>query len=171
MSDESQATVSAEFPVVVLKDDNATDAVTPPKRMLQGRIAERWVLYPIYTLVFASAGLVFQFTVTNDEWATTPALTAWASLFVWYWFYGVAYRYRRRFFKYVSVSVLVVLTWCLSLICFDRAKPQIVALAGKLVVRPDVPQLYWAGVLTIIAVALLGLHVLVLGRGYRQKKS
>lgn len=169
MSDQENAQTSAEFPVVVLGDADAPEHA-PPKRVLQGRLAERWVLYPIYLIVGGSGVLVGHFCLTTNEWALTPSMTAWGMLFVWYWFYGVAYRYRRRVFKYFSVTVLVGLTWCLSLLSLDRAQAQVVATAKGLVDRPAVAGLYWASVLIIIAVSLLALHVLVLGRGYRGKK-
>lgn len=155
----------------MLGDSDGSDAASPRQRMLQGRVAERWLLYPIYVLVLISAGLSIDYAIFNPEWAVGPTVAAWGMLFTWYWFYGVAYRYRRRVLKYFSVTVLIVLTWCLSLLCFDRARPQVAAVADVLVERPNIASLYWAGVLTIVAVSLLAVHVLVLGRGYRQKKA
>lgn len=168
-NEKDQAQVSAEFPVVVL-GESVSSAVEPRQRLLQGRVPERWVLYPIYFLVFLSGSMATHFAVDTGEWATTPVIAAWGMVFVWYWFYGIAYRYRRRFFKYSTVTTLVVLTWCLSLISFDRAQPQVISSGAGLSHRPEVPELIWSGGILVVAVSLLAVHVLVLGRGYRAKK-
>lgn len=168
MSDNDSAQVSAEFPVVVLGEASA--ATQPRQRLLQGRVAERWILYPIYLLVWVSGGLAARFALQTQEWAAAPVLAAWGMLFIWYWFYGVAYRYRRRVLKYFSVTVLVVLTWCLSLLTFDRGRAQIVATSLGLESRAEWASLYWAGGIVVVAAGLLALHVLVLGRGYRVKR-
>jgi len=162
--------VSTEFPTVVLGDERV--AVAPRRRLLQGRVAERSVLYPIYLLVSIAGALAAQFALHSEEWSVIPVSLGWAMLFVWYWLYGVAYRYRRRLLKYFSVSVILATSVVLAMLCVDRAVAQVaVTAAGELIERASRPILVWSAIVTLAAAGLLIFHVAFLGRGYREKRE
>ena len=104
----------------------------------------------------------------------TPAqiALAWLLLFVWHWFYGVAYRYRRRLLKYTSVFVVFAMTVALAYFTMERAAPQRAMVASHEVVdREGIASLYWSAVATLAAGMLLLVHLVFLGRGYRQKRT
>lgn len=171
--DDDAAGVSTELPIVVLGDDELVSDEAPRVRLLQGRVHEAWVMYPIYALQFAAGGLGVHFALGTHEWSAIPVGLAWFLLYVWNWFYGVAYRYRRRLLKYTSVTIVLVLTVALAYFCFEKAPRQdVVVLAkGELGSRPPAPGLYWAAVATMVAAGLLVAHIVFLGRGYRRKRS
>ncbi len=166
---EQSPNVSTEFPVVVLGDERG--AAAPGRRLLQGRVAERSVLYPIYLLVSIAGALAAQFALDSEEWSVVPIALGWSTLFAWYWFYGVAYRYRRRLLKYTSVSAILILSIFLAILCVDRAAAQVVIAGGELVERSARPILVWSAIVTLGAAGLLIFHVAFLGRGYRVKKE
>lgn len=174
---DDPAGTSTELPVVVLGE--AGSGRGPGPRLLFGRVDERRVLYPAYGLVFIAGALAVTFAMEHPEWAVGPVGLAWFVLFGWIWFYGVAYRYRRRLLKYTSVTVVLGLSWLLIGFCIDRARAQIamggpvqdmVVQGSPLIERAYAPELVWAGGITAIAAALVVVHVVFLGRGYREKK-
>lgn len=170
ISDESvDVAASTEFPVVVLGE--AGESVAPRVRLLQGRIPESWVLYPLYLTITVGGALAADFALSSEEWSIVPVTLAWAMLYVWYWFYGVAYRYRRRLLKYTSVAFIFGMTWGLSVLCEDRAEAQIVAIEGILREREPIAQLRWAAMVTWAATLGLVAHIVFLGRGYREKRE
>lgn len=166
---ESESASATELPVVVLGEAGA--AVTPRHRLLYGRLPQNWVLYPIYLLVTIAGSIATNFALNSDEWHVIPTALGWSMLFIWYWFYGVAYRYRRRLLKYSSVTVIIGMTWALGFFCEDRALRQIVAVNGQLIERSSVIALEWASVITWLGVLLLMAHIIFLGRGYREKRD
>lgn len=145
----------------------------PAERLLPGRVEASWLLYPCYLLVILSGSLVVNFAIDTFEWSPVVVLVAWILLFTWNWVYGVAYRYRRRFMKYLSVMMSVVLGLGLAAMCWERAQPQLVAvvgdLAGALIERGEVRRLILASWLMVLGTMLLLVHVVFLGRGYRVK--
>lgn len=168
--DNQNPNVSTEFPVVVLGDERT--AAAPGRRLLQGRVAERSVLYPIYLLVCIAGALAGQFALDGKEWSIVPVGLGWAMLFVWYWFYGVAYRYRRRLLKYTSVTVIILVSLAFAILCMDRAAAQVVVTAsGELIDRTSRSILVWSAIVTLAAAGLLIFHVVFLGRGYRVKRE
>jgi hypothetical protein len=170
--DEDEAGVSTELPIVVLgEDEELVSDEAPRVRLLQGRVHPAWVLYPIYALEFVAGALAMNFALGTREWSAIPVGLAWFLLYVWNWFYGVAYRYRRRLLKYTSVTIIVMLTVALAYFCFEKAGSQVAVLpSGVVGDREAAPGLYWAGVATIVAVGLLVAHIVFLGRGYRRKR-
>lgn len=171
-SRESDPNVSTEFPVVILGEGEDGEQSIPRRRLLQGRVSERAVLYPIYALVLGAGGLALYFAAQSLEWAFLPTFLGWAMLFVWYWFYGVAYRYRRTVFRYCSVIVIALVSAGLAMMCVDRAASQVaVTTSGELVERAAQPVLLGVAVLTLAPAALLVLHLVFLGRGYREKRT
>ncbi len=129
-------------------------------------------MYPIYALDLAAGGLAVHFARGTEEWSALPVGLAFVLLYVWNWFYGVAYRYRRRLLKYTSVFVVLGMTTALAYFCFERAKSQLAMVEATAVsVRAGAPSLYWAAILSIVASVVLVAHVTVLGRGYRRKNG
>ena len=168
-SDSTDVMSSTEFPVVVLGE--AGEGVAPRRRLLQGRVPQGWVLYPTYLVVTIAGAIAADFALGSQEWSAIPITIAWAMLYVWYWFYGVAYRYRRSLLKYVSVLFIFGMTYALAFMCEDRAAAQIVAIDGNLVERPEVAQLHWAARVTWFATLGMIAHIVFLGRGYREKRE
>ena len=173
--DESdETTISTELPVVVLGDDDEAlvSAEIPRVRLLQGRVYEGYVLYPIYLLVAVGGALAVNFALTTPEWSAPVAALAWGLLFIWNWFYGVAYRYRRKLLKFTSVVAVVGLSVALAGFALDRAAAQ-VAMSGptELAQRDPIVALYGAAVVTVAAAALLVAHLVFLGTGYRRKRE
>lgn len=170
----ADASVSTELPVVVLGDseDERVTTEVPRERLLQGRLPERVVLYPIYALNVLAGLIAMQFAFTTKEWSALVVGLAWFLLYVWYWFYGVAYRYRRPLLKYSSVIVILGLTVSLAYFSIERAQPQMAMVARtQLVERGEASSLYWVAIFTLIASGLLIAHLVFLGRGYRRKRS
>lgn len=171
-SDEADASTSTELPVVTLGDAAAVTMEAPRHRLLPGRIHERWVLYPIYLLHLFGGLLAVRFALGTAEWSAVPVGLAWFLLYVWNWFYGVAYRYRRPLLKYASVLAVLSLTAVLSYFAFERADGQLAMVqTTELVERGAQPMLYWAGVSTLVAAGMLAAHLVFLGRGYRRKRN
>jgi len=158
--------ISIEIPVVLLGE--AGQSSTGP-RLLQGRVSESVILYPCYALVSLSGLIALNFALESPEWASLPVAIGWFALFNWYWFYGVAYRYRRRVLKYTSVFTLIGFTVALAMISIDRGRAQIAYDGEHIQHRDPVTGLYWAAVFVIVALVLLLVHVVFLGRGYRRK--
>jgi hypothetical protein len=162
------SSVSAEFPAVTLGDSG--ESATPGRRLLQGRVHEAWALYPAYAMELVAGAIASLFALQSEEWSVAPVALTWFLLYLWVWFYGVAYRYRRRFFRYSSLFVLLSASTFVSSVCFDRAAAQVAFDGQRLVERAAEPTLVWAGVLTAAAGILVLVHVVFLGRGYRERK-
>ncbi len=161
---------SVELPRVVLGSEEF-DRPAPHKRVLPGLVDIRWLSYPAYIACFAGGGFAVDFAIESTEWSAPPVALAWTMLFFWEWIYGVAYRYRRTILKYFSFLLVAGLTVGLAALCWERAEPQVVAQAGGLVERSDVSSLNWAAISTLVSGALITIHVIILGRGYRKKKA
>lgn len=171
--DQADASVSTELPVVILGDDDPdVSGEVPRVRLLQGRVHEAWILYLLYLLDAVAGALAVTFALTTMEWSVVPIALAWFLLFVWHWFYGVAYRYRRRLLKYTSVFVVFAMTVALAYFAMERAAPQRAMVASHEVVRREgVASLYWAAVATLGAGLVFLVHLVFLGRGYRKKRT
>ncbi len=167
--DESRSSVSAEFPAVTL-GEAGDGSETPRRRLLQGRFHEAWALYPAYAMQLVAGGIAVLFALQSEEWSAIPVGLAWFLLYVWVWFYGVAYRYRRRFFRYFSLLILMSSSGAIAFLCFDRAAAQRIWDGERLIVRTAESTLVWSGTLTIAASILILAHVVFLGRGYRERK-
>lgn len=160
---------TVELPRVVLGSEEV-DRRAPVKRVLPGLVDLRWLSYPAYVACFVGGGLAVNFAIDGQEWSAPPIALAWMALFFWEWIYGVAYHYRRTVLKYFSFAMVAGMTTLLAALCWERAEPQMVAAVNGLVERGHVGALDWAAVATIASGVLIGAHVLILGRGYREKK-
>ena len=170
---ETDASRSTELPVVVFQDDEVVrqSAEIPRVRLLPGRVPESVVLYPVYVLVLGGGLLAARFALTTHEWSAPVILLAWFVLFLWVWFYGVAYRYRRPLLKYTSLLAIVGLTGALSYFSIERAAAQQAMVGpGELAVRGVAKSLYVVAGGNAVALGLLVAHLVFLGRGYRRKK-
>lgn len=167
------AGISTELPAVVFGDDETLISSELPRvRVLPGRLHEAWILYPIYALVLGAGVIAVEFALRTHEWSAIVVGLAWFLLYVWNWFYGIAYRYRRRVLKYTSVIVILGLTAALAYFSIERGQPQLAMTdLSELRDRPEAASLYGAAVAAVVAAGLLITHLLFLGRGYRQKKS
>jgi len=125
----------------------------------------------MYALDLAAGVLAVHFALSTREWAAPVIALGWFLLYVWHWFYAVAYRYRRRLLKYSSVAMIFALTAALAYFSIERAQPQLAMVRADAVVqREGVPGLYWAAVLTLLTSGLLVAHLVFLGRGCRRKR-
>lgn len=170
--DDEQSSLrgTVELPRVVLGSDEV-DRPAPRKRVLPGMVDLRWLVYPAYIACFAAGSIAVDFAIEANEWAAPPVALAWLMLFFWEWIYGVAYRYRRTILKYFSFLIVAGLTVGLAAFCWERADAQLVATAEGLAKRGYESSLITAAIGTIISGVFITLHVLFLGRGYREKKA
>ncbi|MFP4597488.1 MAG: hypothetical protein ACLFVJ_04500 [Persicimonas sp.] len=159
-----------ELPRVVLGGDEA-DRRAPERRVLPGLVDLRWLSYPAYIACFGAGGIAVNFAIDVPEWSAPPVALAWAMLFFWEWIYGVAYHYRRRVLRYFSFLLVAAMSAGLAALCWERAEPQLVATGAGLAERGHVDSLDWAAILTLVSGVLITLHVVVLGRGYREIKQ
>lgn len=166
----STARHTVELPKVVLGGDEEQHHA-PQRRVLPGLIDRRWLSYPAYIAAFGAGGIAVDFAIEAGEWAAGPVAIAWMMLFFWEWIYGVAYRYRRTILKYFAFLLVTALTVGLSAFCWERAEPQLVAASGQLVERGHVASLEWAAVITVLSGLLIAAHLIILGRGYREKRE
>lgn len=161
---------TVELPAVVLGEDE--EAKAPERRVLQGLIDRRWLSYPAYLACFAGGAGSIRFAMHTAEWSAGPVAIAWLMLFFWEWIYGVAYGYRRAILKYFSYGMVLILSIGLALLSFDRAAAQVAAtVPGELVERGAAAGLTWAGIAALVSGAFITAHVVILGRGYREKKE
>lgn len=160
---------SVELPRVILGEDDAGRSA-PRKRVLPGLVDVRWLVYPAYITCFVAGGLAVEFAIDAGEWATPTVAIAWLMLFFWEWIYSVAYRYRRTILKYFSFLLVAGLSVGLAAICWERAEPQLVATASGLIDRDHASILDFAAITTLLSGAFVTIHVIVAGRGYREKK-
>ena len=136
-------------------------------RAADQQLDPRWFLYPAYILTLSAGGLASQFALRTEEWSTIPVMLAWTLLFIWYWLYGVAFRYRRPVLKYFSLAGALGFGGLLCAFCLDRAAPQYAVQAEGAAVRTLEHDLVWAGVATGITTVIIGLHVILFGRARR----
>lgn len=171
--DEENAATSTELPVVVFADDEVArrSAEVPRVRLLPGRIHPSLLLYPIYVLVLGAGLIAARFAVTTAEWSAVVVLLAWFVLYLWTWFYSIAYRYRRRLLKYTSVLAIVGLTASLTYFSIERAAPQQAMLAAESYgARDAASSLYFVAFANVLTLGILLSHLVFFGRGYREKK-
>ena len=154
---------------VVLGVPDSLTRSAPARRLLQGRIDSRYCLYPCYLLLFAAEICALTFTVHGNHWVPGPVALAWSCLIAWYWLYGVAYRYRRRFFRLICCTSIWTTTAGLCILSADRAQAQVAMSNQHAADQSAASGLIWAWVLTLIPSLVLVSHVLFFGRGYREK--
>jgi hypothetical protein len=159
------------LPRVVLGSDEV-DRKAPRERVMPGLVDLRWLLYPAYLASFFGGGIAVNFAIDGQEWAAPPIAIAWTALFFWEWIYGVAYRYRRPLLKYFSLMLVVGLSAALAAFSWDRAAPQLVAkvqgfTSSGLIERGHVASLEWAAIFALLSGALIIIHAVILGRGWR----
>lgn len=159
---------STELPIVVIGEEGGR--IKPAVRLLPGRINVSFILYPIYALILGAGALAVNFALHSGEWSPSVIATAYGLLFAWHWVYGVTYRYRRWFLKSFCVLISLFMGLSLSYLMWERAQPQLIPLDGRLVERGEVAVLEIVGLATILSALLLLAHVLILGRGYREKQ-
>lgn len=128
------------------------------------KLDERWFLYPAYLLAFSGGFLASHFAAGSPEWSPLPVLLAWGLLFVWYWLYGVAFRYRRPALKYFALAASVAFGVLLTAFCIDRALPQLAAADEGVAARGAVLRLVWAAITTGLSCVLIVTHTLLFSR-------
>jgi hypothetical protein len=167
--EDDRASRSTELPVVVM-DAGEQAGAAPAHRLLHGRVAPGWVLGPAYALVVGSSLLAIDASIGSNEWSVVVVVIAWGQLYVWIWFYRIAWSYRRPLLEIFSLAASLLFAAGLALACYDRAAPQQTLVDGALAPRDALTELYWAGhILWGVCVALFA-HAVYLGRGYRRKK-
>ena len=160
---------SLELPAVII-GDRGTQADQPRVRVLPGRVAPSVVLFPIYAAVGLAALLATNFAVETGEWHPVMTLLGWGLLYSWFWVYGVGYRYRRWMMKYFALLMATGTAAVLVMVTASRAASMLVPGSSGLVVRSAQPQLFVVIALTGATVVAAFVHVVYLGRGYRQKR-
>ena len=160
---------SLELPAVII-GDRGDDDDRLEVRLLPGRIPKSLVLYPVYAAVGLAALLATHFSLRTGEWHPLMPLLGWGLLYCWYWVYGVAYRYRRWMMKFFALFMATVTAASLALVASVRSASMAVPTGEGLQLRPDQPILVAVTVLTLASLAAIYLHVIYLGRGYRQKR-
>ena len=165
--EEQELRGTVELPAVVLSEERERER--PERRLLPGLVDLRWLSYPAYVIGFFSAGLAFDFALDYQEWAPIPVALAWAMLYLWEWIYSAAYNYRRNLLKYFSGTMVTITSAFLVMACLDKAAAQTVVKTGQLAERAAVSGLRYAAILTAISGGLILIHLIILGRGYREK--
>jgi hypothetical protein len=133
----------------------------------RGRVDDRWILYPSYTLSIL-AGLIATNTAFElSGWKAGPVFAGWAVLVGWIWLYSIGYRYRRPIMTWFSFAAIMLLGPFLTFVALDRAPPQLVASGQETALRSMLSELVWVGGFTGGTVVLILLHALFLGRGRR----
>lgn len=125
----------------------------------------RWFLYPAYILTFVAGGIAANFATGSEEWKAGPVGVAWGILFLWYWLYGVAFRYRRPVLKYFSLAAALGFGGLLTAFCLDRVPPQLVAQSdGGAQLRGLLTNLLWAGLMTGVSAFIVVVHSILFSR-------
>lgn len=160
---------STELPTVVL-GTTAGDHLEQRERVLPGRAPPSVIFYPIYLLLVLSGGLAANVALDTDEWSFAVIVQAGVLMFAWNWLYVIAWTYRRTLLKYFSALCAMGLEILIGLLSLDRAAPQRVPGEGlQLVARGPLPSLEWAAWLLFACAALMLLHIVWVGRGWRTK--
>jgi hypothetical protein len=160
---------ATELPVVVLGGESGR--VKPMVRLLPGRVYISVVLYPIYVLIVVAAIVAVNFALQTAEWSPSVVALAYGLFFCWNWVYGVAYRYRRWLLKFMALTASLFMGLSLTYLVWERAQAQLVPIDGRLVMRAAEASLDVVWFATLLSTILLLLHVLILGRGYREKRA
>jgi hypothetical protein len=166
-SESTRGTV--ELPAVVLSEER--QRMAPRRRLLPGLIDRKLLLYPSYLLTVVAGGIAVHVAIDSTEWHPLPVIIGWAMLYLWEWIYSAAYGYRRTVLKYFSAIMVTLMAGLLTIVSLDKAAAQTVVSAGKLVDRDPLGWLKWTAYLTVAASLPIILHLLLLGRGYREKKE
>ena len=133
----------------------------------RGRVDDRWVLYPSYTLSILAGLIATNAAFELPGWVPGPVFAGWAVLVGWIWLYSVGYRYRRPVMTWFSFTATIGMGSLLTWVALDRAPPQLAPAGTDTTVRMLLPELMWAGAFTGGTVVLILLHALFLGRGRR----
>jgi hypothetical protein len=160
---------TVELPAVVLSEERQRTA--PRRRLLPGLIDRKWLMYPAYLLTVVGGGIAVHVAIDSGEWHPLPVVIGWSMLYVWEWVYSAAYGYRRSLLKYFSATMVAVMAAMLAFVALDKAAAQTIVTESGLAERSPLTWLRWTGYLTIAASLPIVLHLVLLGRGYREKKE
>lgn len=169
--DDSARTI--ELPAVVLGETQGQGDGTegaPSQRLLQGRVRQSLIFYPIYLLLVVSGAIAANVAVDTQEWSFGVVVVAWTTMFFWYQIYVVAWTYGRRMLKWFCIIWLLLLTTFMAVACYDRGMPQDI-FTSTLIQRPGLPLMMWASGMLAACQALFVSHLVYFGRGYRKKRS
>ena len=170
---QDDAARTIELPAVTLGETQGTgDGAegAPRQRLLQGRVPQSVVFYPIYLLLVISGALVANVALDTQELSFGVVVVAWLTMFFWYQIYVVAWSYGRRVLKWFCVLWLLLLTTFMAVVCYDRGLPQDI-FVDALSARPSLPHMLWASGMLAVCQALFVSHLVFFGRGYRKKKT
>jgi hypothetical protein len=157
-----------ELPPVRL-GDGAGDAGPPVVRLVPGRVPVSSATYPIYTLLVLTGGIAANVALDTDEWSFGVVALAWFITFMWTWMYAIAWYYRRFLMKWWTGGVALAMYAFLGWVCLDRGQGQWVGQGREVVFREPIPSLAWAAGGLAVCGALLVLHMVYLGQGYRER--
>lgn len=165
-SDELGPESSQELGIVVL---GGSDQIRPKARLLPGRFPPSFFTIPAMIAIIIAGIIAVIFAIQTEEWSPWTIASTWFVLYVWTWFYGVAYKYRRFILRWLSMGAFIFLSCGISFFCIDRAAPQYIVGPDGLVMRELVFSLWISAILTLGAAAILLSHFVFFGRGYREK--
>lgn len=160
---------TVELPAVVLSEER--QRMAPRRRLLPGLVDRKWLLYPSYLLTVLAGGIAVHVALDTAEWHPIPVAIGWSMLFVWEWVYSAAYGYRRSLLKYFSATMVCLMAALLAFVTFDKAAAQTVVTSTGLFDRGALSWLRWSGIMTISAGLPVLAHLVLLGRGYREKNE
>jgi drug/metabolite transporter (DMT)-like permease len=160
--------VSVELPVVVLGGKTQRTGAVRKRRLIPGRVPIHWVSWPMQGVSGLAGALALRGVAEHGEWEAEVVIIAWVMVAAWTWMYAMAWEYRRWLLRWTSILACLLMDAVLALACLDRAVAQEVAPAGRLILREAVPEWHVAGVLMILAAALLLSHIVWFGRGWRE---
>jgi len=170
LESEVGAQTSQELPIVVLGSADASSS-QPQARILRGRLPLNLFILSA-TIAIIIAGLIaVLFSLTSPEWTSWSIGTVWFVLYIWVWFYGIAYKYRRGLLWWFSAFSIFCLSAVIAYFCFDKAKIQYTPGPDGLILRDPVFSLWISAIFTMLGSAIIFSHFVFFGRGYREKKK
>ena len=158
-------------PVVTTLHHGDSDRELDATDVDAGRLPLRWILRPVYVMTLLCAALVAWFSHRTGEWHPIAALAGWSILAAWYWFYGLCYRYRRRWLKLFAAFMATLTAGTLTLVVSLRFPSMAIPVDGQLQERPAQPLLLLVAILTTLGLAAIVAHLVYLGRPRRRSAS
>lgn len=160
---------SQELPIVVLGEADSLSS-QPRARLLQGRFPANYFILPAMGLNIIAGAIAVFFSLHNPEWTPWSIGTTWFVLYIWTWFYGVAFKYHRSLLWWSSLFAILGLSVLIAFFCIDKAAAQYTPGPNGLMWREGNFSLWISAVLTMLASLSILSHFVFFGRGYREKK-
>ena len=167
---EEPSGTSTELPAVRL-GEGSLDEGPPVVRLVPGRVPVSGATYPIYTMLVLTGGIAANVAQETGEWSFGVVVLGWFITFMWTWMYAIAWYYRRALMKWWTGALALGMYAFLGWVCLDRGGGQWVGVGTEVVFRDPIPSLAWAAGGLAVCGALLVLHMVYLGQGYREREA